>query len=57
MKNYKIIHKEELVGWYYVEAESEEDALQKFSCLVSEGGIDFSDLEMIDSSDKAVLDE
>ena len=53
MKTYKIIHTETLVGWFYVEAETPEDALDEYYRLVSNGKIDFSDLEMIDSEDKA----
>lgn len=53
MKTYKIIHTETLVGWFYVEAETPEEALEEYYHLVSNGKIDFSDLEMIDSEDKA----
>lgn len=53
MKTYKIIHTETLVGCFYVEAEAPEDALDEYYHLVSNGKIDFSDLEMIDSEDKA----
>ena len=57
MATYKIIHREELIGWFYVEADSEEEALEEFSFQVNDGQIDFSDMEMIESSDEAVLDE
>lgn len=57
MATYKIIHKEELVGWFYVEADSEEEALDKFLLRASRGEIDFSDMDLIESSDEAVLDE
>lgn len=58
MKNtYKIVHREELVGWFFVEAESEEEALEKYHHQVNNGRVDFSDLEMVDSSDIAELAE
>lgn len=52
-KTYRIIHKEELIGEFYVDAESEEDALEKYRSMVCNGEIDFSDMEMVDSEDKA----
>lgn len=57
MKTYKIVHKEELVGWFYIEANSEEEALEEWNFKVNNGEIDFSDMDMVDSSDTAVLDE
>lgn len=57
MATYKIIHKEELIGWFYVEADSEEEALDEFDFQVNDGKVDFSDMEMINSSNEAVLDE
>ena len=54
---YKIIHKERLVGAYYVRADSSEEALNKYWSLVNSGKIDFSDMEILDSSDEAVLVE
>lgn len=57
MASYKIIHKEELVGWFFVEANNEEEALAKYEAMVNNGEVDYSDLEMVDSSDEAVLDE
>lgn len=56
MATYKIIHKEELIGWFYVEANSEEEALEEFNFQVNDGQIDFSDMEMVESYDEAVLD-
>ena len=47
---YDIKHTETLVGFYTVEADSEEEALDKFDRMCWEGEIDFSDLEMVDSS-------
>lgn len=57
MASYKIIHKEELVGWFFVEANNEKEALAKYDEMVNNGEIDYSDMEMVDSSDEAVLDE
>ena len=51
MAEYKIIHREELVGAFYLEADSEEDALEKYNFMVDNGEIDFSDMEMVNSSD------
>ena len=48
MKTFKIVHREKLVGWYYINAETAEEALEEFEYQVSEGKIDISDLEMID---------
>ena len=56
MKEYKITHREYLVGWYYVDAENEE-ARRKYNRMVSEGKIDFSDMELIDSSDDVEEDD
>ena len=53
MKEYRITHWEKLEGDFYVEAESEDDALDKFYDQVNDGKIDFSDLEMVDSEDTA----
>ncbi len=49
MAEYKVIYREELVGWFYVEADSEEDAIRKFEFQVSEGQIDFGDMALTDS--------
>lgn len=54
MKSYKIIHEEKLVGWWYVDANSEQDALDEFDRMVTNGEVDFSDMEMVDSSNQAV---
>ncbi len=57
MKTFKIVHREELVGWFYVEAENEAAALEEYNRKVNNGEIDFSDMEMVDSSDTAELDD
>lgn len=51
MKTWKIVHREELVGWYYVEAETAEDAMEEWKHRVENGQIDFGDMEMVDSDD------
>ena len=55
MATYKIKHCEKLTGIFYVEADSEADAIDEFDRMCSAGEIDFSDLEMIDSEDTASL--
>lgn len=52
MAIYKIIHREELVDWFYVEADSKEEALERFEHLSQDGQIDYTDMEMSDSSDE-----
>lgn len=54
---YKIIHREQLIGEYYVEASDEQEALNVWEAMICNGDVDFSDMEMIDSSDEAVLDD
>ena len=54
MATWKIIHREELIGWFYVEADSEEEAMREFEYQTINGEIDFSDMEMVDSSERAV---
>lgn len=51
MKTWKIVHKEELVGWYYVEAETAEKAMEEWRYRVENGQVDFGDMEMVDSED------
>ena len=51
MKTYKIVHKEELVGWFYVEADSPEEAIEQWRYKVDNGEVDFGDMEMVDSED------
>lgn len=51
MKTWKIIHREELVGWYYVEAETVEDAMEEWKHRVENGQVDFGDMETVDSDD------
>lgn len=54
-RQYQITHRENIVGYFYVEAESEEDAIDVFNCQVMNGDIDFSDMELIDHTDEATL--
>ena len=50
---YGIRHTETLVGFYEVEADTEEEALDKFEAMCWEGTeIDLSDLAMLDSSNE-----
>lgn len=58
MKNrYKIIHTETLVGHYEIEANSEQEAVYEFCKRCANGEIDFSDLELVNGENVAVLDE
>lgn len=52
MKEYKIVHKEKLFEVFFVEAENEDDAMQKYNQMVMEGKIDYSDMDLVDSSDE-----
>ena len=47
---YKIKHTETLIGCYYVEADTEEEALEKFDEMCWNDKIDLSDMEIIESS-------
>ena len=53
---YEIRHKEILVDYFDVYADSEREALAEFDRLVSEGKIDFSNMEMITSSNTVHAD-
>lgn len=56
-KKYKITHTETLMDVFYVDAENELDAIDVFNKKVENGEIDFSRVEMVDSSDVATLCE
>ena len=47
---YRIEYTEIYTGDYYVEADTPEAALEEFNNQIAEGKIDFSDLNMVDSS-------
>lgn len=49
MAKYEIRYEETMVGFFEVEAESEEQAIDKFWDLACEGKIDLLDTEMLDS--------
>lgn len=49
MKTYRIEHHEELIDYFYIQANSEAEALEKFDIEVANGRIDFSKLEMVDA--------
>lgn len=55
MKEYKITHREELIDYFYVEANSEDEALDEFYRKIDNGEIDFGDMEMVGSEDTAEL--
>lgn len=50
MKTYRIEYIETLGGHFYIQANSEAEALEKFDAEVSEGLIDLNQLEVISSS-------
>lgn len=52
-KTYKVVYKETSLGVYFVDADSEEEALAKFEKASAEGEIDFSDME-IDETETTV---
>ena len=54
---FKIEHREELVGYFEVEAKNEAEAMDAYQHLVQEGTIDYGDMEMVDSSDKLARSE
>lgn len=47
-KTYEVIYKETSVGIYFIDADSEEEALAKFEKASAEGEIDFSDMAIDD---------
>lgn len=53
MKTYKIEHHEELVDYFYIQANSATEALEKFDIEVANGRIDLSRLEMVSSCNTA----
>lgn len=57
MSTFKIIHREELIGCFYIDAASEDDAIREYERLARNGEIDYSDMEITSSSDEAVLDD
>ena len=48
-KKFEIRYEETLVGFFEVEADTEENAIEEFWALVGEGKIDLLDTEMMDS--------
>lgn len=54
MKAYKIVHTETLMTEIYVDAETDEEALAKYQTMLNNGEIDFSDEDLVDSSDEVV---
>lgn len=51
---FKIVHRETLVGWFYVEAADEDEAMRKFENSSYNGDVDFSDMELVESSNEVV---
>ena len=49
-RKYMVIYNETVTHWFYVDAESEEEAEAEFNRQVNDGEIDFSHGEVTDSS-------
>lgn len=54
MKTYTIRHEETLVGYYEIEAESPEEALEKYEKMCDDGEIDFTDLDIVNDSNSII---
>lgn len=52
MKNYMIIYNETVSHVFYVDADSKEEAEEKFEEMASNGELDYSDGEVIDTETK-----
>ena len=57
MKTYKIIYKETLVHWFYVDAENEADAQARFEQGLIDCEFDFCDGDVADSDYEIVEEE
>lgn len=55
MNTYLIVHTETLRGYYYIDAESPEDACDRWYDEVCANKVDFSDLDLINTEDEAEL--
>lgn len=49
MKTYKVIYNEIVSHVFYVDADSKDDAEEKFEAMASNGELDYSDGEVIDT--------
>ena len=54
MKTYKIIYTESLYHVFYVDAENEDEAREKYNQLAFDGKLDYSDGECYDSGIESV---
>lgn len=54
MKTYKVIYTESLFHTFYVDAESEDEAREKFDKMAYNGELDYSDGEVYDSGVESV---
>ena len=54
---FKIEHREELVGYFEVEAENEAKAMDAYQHLVQEAKVDYGDMEMVNSSYKLIREK
>ena len=54
MKTYKVIYTESLFHVFYVDAENEEEAREKFDKMAYNGELDYSDGEVYDSGVESI---
>lgn len=52
MKTYKIIYNEVISHVFYVDADNKDEASEKFEAMASNGELDYSDGEVIDTETK-----
>ena len=53
MKTYRIEHREELADYFYIQANSASEALEKFEAEIADGRISLDRMEMVNSSNTA----
>jgi hypothetical protein len=56
-KTYKIVYTETLVHWFYVEAENEAEAKEKFEQGMMDGEFDFCHGDVVDADFGIYIDE
>ena len=56
MKTYKVIYNEVVSHVFYVDADSKDDAEEKFEAMAENGKLDYSDGEVIDTTTKIYED-
>lgn len=56
MKTYKVIYNEVVSHVFYVDADSKDEAEEKFEAIAGNGELDYSDGEVIDTETKIYED-